>query len=190
MADPGATALALVLAGSGSLPLNAGLFALALVETQHTASLSPRAAAGILNSALPVLLAPSPSLPDFLRAELQRAAAAAAPCALLLVLNDRAHVFVDGDIRAAHWRSGALTALTAPSDGAPTDPAGLPLARGDRLLLVTPGVWNNLETDGIEETLLLEADPRRAAERLLARARPSAGDEALAALVVDCGRFA
>jgi serine/threonine protein phosphatase PrpC len=59
---------------------------------------------------------------------------------------------------------------------------------GDRLLLCCDGVWESLHHDGLEEALLAEPDPQRAADEMIRRANLAGGEDNLSAIVVSLER--
>jgi serine/threonine protein phosphatase PrpC len=58
------------------------------------------------------------------------------------------------------------------------------LAPGDRLLLCCDGVWESLRPDGLQEVLLAEPDPQRAADEMIKRANLAGGEDNLSVIVV------
>jgi serine/threonine protein phosphatase PrpC len=58
------------------------------------------------------------------------------------------------------------------------------LEAGDRLLLCSDGVWEMLRPDGIEEVLLLEADPQRACDEIVRRSNLAGGEDNISVVIV------
>ncbi len=59
-----------------------------------------------------------------------------------------------------------------------------PLQPGDRLILCCDGVWEMLRDEGLEEVLLLEPDPQRAADEIVRRSNLAGGEDNISAIVV------
>jgi serine/threonine protein phosphatase PrpC len=59
------------------------------------------------------------------------------------------------------------------------------LARGDRLLLCSDGLFNELGDDQITSTLTAVTDPHEAADQLVQRAKDHGGNDNITAVVVD-----
>lgn len=59
------------------------------------------------------------------------------------------------------------------------------LAPGDRLLLCCDGVWETLRPDGLEEVLLAEPHPQRAADEMIRRANLAGGEDNLSVIIVS-----
>jgi len=55
----------------------------------------------------------------------------------------------------------------------------------DRLLLCCDGVWEMLRDDGIEEVLLLEADPQRACDEIVRRSNLAGGEDNISVIIVQ-----
>jgi serine/threonine protein phosphatase PrpC len=58
------------------------------------------------------------------------------------------------------------------------------LGSGDRLLLCCDGIWESLRPDGLEEVLLAEPDPQRAADEMIKRSNIAGGEDNLSAIMV------
>ncbi len=58
------------------------------------------------------------------------------------------------------------------------------LLPGDRLLLCCDGVWEMLRDEGIEEVLLLEADPERASREIVRRSNLAGGEDNISVVIV------
>lgn len=59
------------------------------------------------------------------------------------------------------------------------------LAADDRLVLCSDGLWEMVRDEGIEEVLLAEPDPQRAADRLVRDANLAGGDDNISAIIVQ-----
>lgn len=59
------------------------------------------------------------------------------------------------------------------------------LVPGDRLLLCCDGIWESLRPDGLEEVLLAEPDPQRAANEIVRRANLAGGEDNLSVIIVS-----
>lgn len=59
------------------------------------------------------------------------------------------------------------------------------LLPGDRLVLCCDGVWEMLRDEGIEDVLLLEADPQRACNEIVRRSNLAGGDDNITVIVVQ-----
>jgi len=81
-------------------------------------------------------------------------------------------------------RNVITRAIGAGSDGEP-DYWLIPAERGDRMLVCSDGLPGELDADGIREILIAEADPQRAATRLVDEAVRRGGRDNITALVVD-----
>ncbi len=64
------------------------------------------------------------------------------------------------------------------------------LEPGDRLLLCCDGVWEMLRDDGIEEVLLLEADPQRACDEIVRRSNLAGGEDNISVVIVQFEKLA
>jgi protein phosphatase len=69
-------------------------------------------------------------------------------------------------------------------DEANADTLDFTLADGDRLMLCSDGLWDELDDFTIAETLVSTDDPRACAERLVVLANASGGHDNSTALVV------
>jgi serine/threonine protein phosphatase PrpC len=58
------------------------------------------------------------------------------------------------------------------------------LLPGDKLLLCCDGVWEMLRDEGIEEVLLLEADPQRACDEIVRRSNLAGGEDNISVVIV------
>ncbi len=58
------------------------------------------------------------------------------------------------------------------------------LLPGDRLVLCCDGVWEMLRDEGIEEVLLLEAEPQRACDEIVRRSNLAGGEDNITVIVV------
>jgi len=58
------------------------------------------------------------------------------------------------------------------------------LAPDDRLLLCSDGLWEMVRHEGLEEVLLAEPDPQRAADRLLRNANLAGGEDNISVIIV------
>jgi protein phosphatase len=61
----------------------------------------------------------------------------------------------------------------------------LTLQADDRLILCSDGLWEMVRTDGLEEVLLAEPDPQRAAERLVQNANLAGGEDNISVIIVQ-----
>ncbi len=59
------------------------------------------------------------------------------------------------------------------------------LLPGDRLVLCCDGVWEMLRDDGIEEVLLLEAEPQRACDEIVRRSNLAGGEDNISVVIVQ-----
>ena len=60
-----------------------------------------------------------------------------------------------------------------------------PLAIDDRLVLCSDGLWEMVRDEGIEETLLAEPDPQRAADLLVHNANLAGGEDNISVIIVQ-----
>ena len=61
----------------------------------------------------------------------------------------------------------------------------LTLRPDDRLVLCSDGLWEMVRTEGLEEVLLAEPDPQRAAERLVQNANLAGGEDNISVIIVQ-----
>lgn len=59
------------------------------------------------------------------------------------------------------------------------------LLPGDRLVLCCDGVWEMLRDEGIEEVLLLEAEPQRACDEIVRRSNLAGGEDNISVVIVQ-----
>jgi serine/threonine protein phosphatase PrpC len=59
------------------------------------------------------------------------------------------------------------------------------LLPGDRLVLCCDGVWEMLRDEGIEEVLLLEAEPQRACDEIVRRSNLAGGEDNITVVIVQ-----
>ncbi|WP_166845540.1 PP2C family serine/threonine-protein phosphatase [Isoptericola sp. BMS4] len=91
---------------------------------------------------------------------------------------------ITADQAATHPRRHVVTrALGAPDDPEP-DFWFLPVHAGDRMLVCSDGLTVELGDRRIAEVLLMEADPQRAADRLVAEALEAGGRDNITVIVV------
>lgn len=84
-----------------------------------------------------------------------------------------------------HPKAGLLTAALGGAEGVESDLFELDARSGDRLLLCTDGLCNEVPDDQILAVLLDEPDPRRAARRLVRAANDAGGRDNVTVAVVD-----
>ncbi len=65
------------------------------------------------------------------------------------------------------------------------DATVLPLSPGDRLVLCSDGLWEMIRDEGIEDVMMMEADPQAACELLVSRANLAGGDDNISVIVAQ-----
>jgi serine/threonine protein phosphatase PrpC len=58
------------------------------------------------------------------------------------------------------------------------------LEPGDRLIVCCDGLWEMIRNEGIEDVMMLEADPQAACDRLVKRANLAGGEDNISVIVV------
>ena len=84
-----------------------------------------------------------------------------------------------------HPQRSILTRALGVEDDLPIDELTLDLKPGDRLLLCSDGLTNMIGREAIQEILLTEDDPQRAADRLVEEANQAGGDDNITVIVLD-----
>jgi serine/threonine protein phosphatase PrpC len=65
------------------------------------------------------------------------------------------------------------------------DVYALPLAIGDRLILCSDGLWEEIRDEGMEDVMMQEADPQSACELLVHRANVAGGEDNISVIVIQ-----
>ncbi len=125
------------------------------------------------------------------------------PCWLVFNIGDsRTHLLRDGILTQISVDHSAATRATEEGTAAPRNVitralgAGLkrpvadqwliPASVGDRIMICSDGLSNDVTTELITATLLAEADPRQAAAALVQAALNAGGHDNITVVVIDC----
>lgn len=119
------------------------------------------------------------------------------PCWLVFNVGDsRTHLLRSGDLaqvsvdHSAVARTGARNVITRAIGGGLSTPAVdrwlIPVQDGDRLMLCSDGLTNEVTAELINATLQAIADPQEAAQSLLQAALNAGGHDNVTVVVVDC----
>ncbi len=84
-----------------------------------------------------------------------------------------------------HPEKSAIYRSLGHSDEIEVDIFDIDLLPSDRLVLCCDGIWEMLRDDGIEEVLLLEADPQRAGDEMVRRSNLAGGEDNLSVIIVQ-----
>jgi serine/threonine protein phosphatase PrpC len=84
-----------------------------------------------------------------------------------------------------HPQRSIVTRALGVDENIPIDELTLDLKEGDRLLLCTDGLSSMLGRDAIQQILLAEPDPQKAADRLVEEANQAGGDDNITVVVLD-----
>jgi serine/threonine protein phosphatase PrpC len=86
----------------------------------------------------------------------------------------------------AHEHSSIITKAIGQGDGAEHGTITAKIERGDRIILVTDGIWRQVADARIREICRELTDPEAACDALVAAAEAAGGHDNQTAIVVDC----